>query len=171
METGGIYCIRCLVNDKVYIGSAKSFELRWGSHLYELRKGTHINPHLQRSFSKHGEENFKFEIIESLGDYDKDFYFSRENAYIEEALLTGKCYNIAKAEGGWTHHTLERKEETKKKVSDGLKQHAASLSDEERREKYGAHRRGIPRTEEEKEKIRSKLKGVPKSEETKQPLS
>jgi group I intron endonuclease len=170
METGGIYQIRCLVNGKVYVGSAKSFEWRWGSHLYELRKGTHINPHLQRSFIKHGENNFVFEILEVLGEYDKDLYFYRENFYIDLAITSGKFYNIAKAEGGWTHHTLERKSEISSKISRGLREHAASLTAEERKEKYGKHR-GIPLSDETKAKVSAKLKGVPKSDETKRRMS
>ena len=170
MKIGGIYRIRCIVNDKVYIGSAKSFERRWGSHLYELRKGTHINPHLQRSFTKHGEENFRFEIVEELGDYDKDLYFERENFYIEEAIKTGKCYNIAKAEGGCTHHTIERKAEIVAKVSKTLKETLSAMSQEERREKFGWSL-GISRTEDEKKKISESLKGRQLSDETRKKMS
>jgi group I intron endonuclease len=170
MENGGIYQIRCLVNDKVYIGSAKDFSWRWGSHLYDLRKGTHVNPHLQRSFDKHGEINFVFEIVEFLGEYNKELYFERENFYIDQAINSGKFYNIARAEGGWTHHTNERKAEISAKVSKTLKEKYDSMTPKERSEKHGWSK-GIHRTEEEKQKISSKMKGIAKSDETKQKMS
>ena len=170
MLNGGIYQIKNIVNGKVYVGSAKDFDERWGSHLYDLRRGTHINPHLQRSFSKHGEQNFEFGVVEILGKYDKEVYFAHENIYINQAKATGLCYNIAKAEGGWTYHTRERKEDIAAKVSKGMKSHLASLSPEERREKYGWSI-GIPRTAEEKQKISKKLKGIPKTDETRKRMS
>lgn len=171
MEQGGIYQLRCLINDTVYIGSAKSFEWRWGSHLYELRKGTHVNPHLQRAFNKYGEDSFKFEILEVLGDYQKKVYFERENFFIDQAKANKKCYNIAKAEGGWTYHTLERREEIRKKVSESLKRYVSSLTPKERSEKYGKGKIGVKRTEEEKKKISDSLTGIKRSDETKQKMS
>lgn len=168
--SGGIYQICNTINGKIYVGSAKNFDRRWGSHLYELRRGTHINPHLQRSFNKHGEQNFKFEIVEILQKYDKKVYFDAENPYIEKALQSGFCYNIAKAEGGWTHHTIERKAEISAKVSKSLSIAMAALSPDERREKYGWSI-GVSRTDEEKLKISKKLKGVSKSLETRKRMS
>lgn len=59
----GIYKITNLVNNKVYIGSAKNVEYRINVHLSKLKGGYHINKHLQAAFSKYGESNFKFELI------------------------------------------------------------------------------------------------------------
>ncbi len=61
----GVYVIRCLVNDKVNVGSTqRTFERRWKEHRDMLEKGTHHSPHLQRAWDKHGEENFVFEVTE-----------------------------------------------------------------------------------------------------------
>lgn len=168
---GGIYQIKNIINGKVYIGSAKDFDDRWGSHLYDLRKNTHINPHLQRSFIKHGEKNFIFGIIEILGEYNKEIYFAHENIYIDQARATGLFYNIAKAEGGWSYHTEERKKEISAKLSKSLKSYCASLSQKERSKKYGKGKFGIIRSLNEKQKISEKLKGIPKTIETRNRIS
>ena len=41
-----------------------NFGDRWDCHKAQLRGNYHDNPHLQNSWNKYGEENFKFEILE-----------------------------------------------------------------------------------------------------------
>lgn len=41
----GIYNIRNLINNKIYIGSSKDIEYRTYRHLMFLRANKHINPH------------------------------------------------------------------------------------------------------------------------------
>ena len=62
--TCGIYGILNTVNGKIYVGQSIKIEKRWKQHIRELRKNTHINKYLQNSFNKHGEEAFKFIILE-----------------------------------------------------------------------------------------------------------
>ena len=65
MRTSSIYVIRSKFDGKIYIGSTVSTKHRWLLHLKLLRKGLHTNPILQRSWNKHGEENFEFIQIAS----------------------------------------------------------------------------------------------------------
>ena len=68
----GIYQIRNLVDNKLYIGSANNLYRRKNNqHLYELRKNIHCNNKLQNAFNDFGEQNFIFEIIEFVEDEDK----------------------------------------------------------------------------------------------------
>lgn len=60
----GIYCIVNKVNGKIYVGSATSLYARLRNHLSFLRNGKHYNKHFQRSFDKHGEDNFYSFILE-----------------------------------------------------------------------------------------------------------
>ena len=60
----GIYNIRNIVNDKVYIGSAVSFKLRWNCHQNDLLNNRHVNNKLQNSYNKYGKDSFVYEIIE-----------------------------------------------------------------------------------------------------------
>ena len=59
----GVYLIRNLQNSKVYIGISTNILSRKKYHFSSLRNGNHDNDHLQKSFDKYGEQNFRFEII------------------------------------------------------------------------------------------------------------
>jgi group I intron endonuclease len=92
METG-IYQIVNQVNGKKYIGSTyEGFRVRWQRHVRELKQGRHHCMPLQRSWLKHGEDNFKFEIIiECTKEEMKDL----EQFYIDEI----GDYNVCKIAG------------------------------------------------------------------------
>ena len=96
----GIYKITNMVNGKVYIGQSVDVEVRWRSHKSELRGNYHENPYLQNSWNKYGEDNFKFEIIESCNQEDLNkleiYYIKEYNSYIRAENSNG--YNMT--EGG-----------------------------------------------------------------------
>jgi len=82
----GIYQIKCLVNNKIYIGSSKNIYNRWKVHKRQLNKNNHINLFLQSSWNKYGEKNFQFYILE----------FCKENFLIEKEqywMDYTQCYN------------------------------------------------------------------------------
>ena len=68
LEQSGIYAITCVPTGKVYIGSAVSFKNRFKSHLSKLRLNKHHSPYLQQSWNKHGEENFRFEVVQLVSN-------------------------------------------------------------------------------------------------------
>lgn len=82
----GIYQIRNLVNNKIYIGSSCNLYKRKRTHFYELKNNIHKNSKLQKSFNKYGEQNFIFEVIE---------FCSKENQYIIEQYWIDR-FNIVK---------------------------------------------------------------------------
>lgn len=50
-----------------------NFGDRRDCHFASLRGGYHINPHLQKSFDKYGEDNFEFIILHNcLNNEDSD---------------------------------------------------------------------------------------------------
>lgn len=63
-----IYIIENSVNGKFYIGRTNKPEPRRRCHFSELRRGVHGNPRLQASFNKHGEDAFKFQVVDSAPD-------------------------------------------------------------------------------------------------------
>lgn len=88
----GIYKITNTINNKIYIGSTiSSFSKRFAVHKCDLRKNKHHSNKLQNSWNKHGENNFKFEILEIC---DKEFCLIKEQEYINlyNPHITG--YNI-----------------------------------------------------------------------------
>ena len=63
MLNSGIYQIINLITNKSYIGSTKDFKNREWQHFNMLERNKHSSKKLQRSYNKHGKNNFKFEVI------------------------------------------------------------------------------------------------------------
>lgn len=63
MKGSGIYKIRNIVNDKLYVGSSCSMQERKTKHIRDLRLNKHHSPKLQNAWNKYGENNFVFEVI------------------------------------------------------------------------------------------------------------
>lgn len=169
----GIYMIKNLSNNKVYIGQSTDINMRWKWHIKDLFKNRHHNAHLMRAWYNYGKDNFEFTILEFIDDislleekeqYWMDFYQSLNRKY---------GYNIRPAS---KHSPLA--EETKIKISEKCKQY--KLTDEQRKKlsisvmgkkngMYGKHH-----SEETKQKISQSKKNKPGpkwSEERKQQYS
>lgn len=106
----GIYAIRCLKNDKVYVGSAVNIARRWYEHRTDLNRGIHHSARLQASWTRYGSESFSFEILESC---QKDEVVTREQWWIDKlgAALRNSGLNIAPIAGttaGLSHNKTMR---------------------------------------------------------------
>lgn len=77
-----IYAIINLKNGKKYIGSTTNFSRRKKGHLYKLRKNKHHSKSLQHSYTKHGEDFFKFIILKTI-PLQEDM-FIEEQKYIDK---------------------------------------------------------------------------------------
>jgi group I intron endonuclease len=77
----GIYSIRNVVSDRVYVGSAVNVKQRWLDHKKLLRKGKHFNRLIQCSWDKHGEESFIFTVLEPIED--ANLLIGREQFWID----------------------------------------------------------------------------------------
>jgi predicted GIY-YIG superfamily endonuclease len=87
----GVYAIACTVNGKLYVGSARNIYDRWAAHRHTLRRSINGCRILQNAWSKYGEENFKFVVLERVDDLNN--LISREQYYID---LLKPEYNIRK---------------------------------------------------------------------------
>lgn len=77
---GGIYQIRNIINNKIYIGSTKNFDQRKYRHFLHLRNGEHHSILLQRAYNKYGEINFVFEVLEECEDQE---LIKKEQEYLD----------------------------------------------------------------------------------------
>jgi group I intron endonuclease len=113
LKNCGIYIIRNLVNDKIYVGSSVNIKKRFNQHKNSLRKNKHHNKYLQKSWNKYKEESFEFIVIERHSYPEK--ILGRENKCI---LLYNPEYNIIRVnkEGRFI-----LSEETRKKISESNK--------------------------------------------------
>lgn len=62
----GVFQIRNLSNDKVFVGSTMNLDGILNRHEFQLKSGVHANKELQADWSKLGGESFAFEILEEL---------------------------------------------------------------------------------------------------------
>lgn len=112
MESG-IYCIRCLVNNKRYIGSTINFKKRKTHHFSMLRNNKYKN-NMQEDFIKYGEENFVFEILQYIHIEDKELS-KCEISWINK-------YNTRNAEFGYNENYATRtNKNARKKISESRK--------------------------------------------------
>lgn len=109
MENTGIYKIKSISTNRVYIGSAVNITRRWNRHKRDLSKNKHHSIFLQRHYNKYGIEDLEFSIIK---------YCNKKSLLVEEQfyLDTLSCeFNICKIAGSC--YELKRSEEFKKKIS------------------------------------------------------
>lgn len=166
----GIYLIKNIANNKIYIGSAINIHRRWKEHKLQLKEGKHHSYHLQSAWNTYGEQSFKFEILEEVSN--PQHLLAYEQVYLDyyKSYEKEKGYNICKVAG--SHYGLKRSEETKQKMSE-----AKQNMSEETKRKIGEASKGRKHNEqskqkmrEAKKKIRETLNGRKQTEETKQKL-
>lgn len=90
-KKSGIYQIRCLINNKVYVGKSTNLKARFKNHKNTLKNNTNRNRFLQKDWNKYGESFFVFEIIEFAKE---SCLLKKEKEYIGRASKRKKCYNI-----------------------------------------------------------------------------
>ena len=62
----GVFLIRNMLNDKVFVGVGLDLAGIINSHKFQLKMGVHRNRHLQSDLNECGGENFAFEILDQL---------------------------------------------------------------------------------------------------------
>lgn len=179
MKQSAIYKIQSLIKpEHYYIGSAVDIKDRWRLHLYELRKGIHHSPKLQRHYDKYGKDDLVFRIIEPCLP---QFLTIIEDTYLHPLPYFNICPKAGSRLGTKASNESLIKmriaqnkrnpisDEGRKNMSkakEGAKQSAETIA------KRVAKNTGKKRTEETKEKQRkSALNRPPMSEETKNQIS
>jgi len=111
---GHIYKIENLINGKVYIGQTrqKDYRRRWDRHKQDLKNNKHHNMHLQRSYLKYGEGNFRYELLDNSKSQEE--LNDLEILYIKEAKSCDLNYGYNLDTGGKNNFVSE---ETKRKIS------------------------------------------------------
>lgn len=99
---GYIYKITNKINNKVYIGQTTQKPInRWYRHCQrKCLSEAEFNMAIKRAIFKYGKDNFTFEVIETLDNYDRDTLDNREVYWIEFYNSYKDGYNCTK--GGHT---------------------------------------------------------------------
>ncbi len=96
----GVYQIRCLINNKIYIGSTSNFSIRWRQHRDLLSKRKHHAPYLQHAWEKHGEDQFVFEELEVIPN-EKSLLIEAEQRHLDLSMPCNPKigYNVSPTAG------------------------------------------------------------------------
>lgn len=183
----GIYEIKCILNDQIYIGSSIDLKRREKDHFNGLLKNTHRNIKLQRSFNKYGIDNFKFTVIEIITDTTQlipreQFYVDYLNPYFNicKIIVTSSlgikrskefCEKMSKRELGKKHSEERRRQ---KSISQGGENHwtkKKTFSDESKKKMSETHKQRLLNggstfltknklTAEQREKVTNKIRNI-----------
>jgi group I intron endonuclease len=92
-----IYKIVNIKTNKIYVGSTSNFKRRKRQHLLHLKQNKHHSIKLQRSYNKHGKENFIFEIIQD--NIPEEHVTAFENLWIKSYNSYTNGYNSQRLAG------------------------------------------------------------------------
>jgi predicted GIY-YIG superfamily endonuclease len=91
----GIYQIKNILTNKIYIGSATDLHRRLRKHFYELEQQVHRNQYLQRSYDKYGKDSLEVTILEEFKNHiDYNKLLEIEKSYIIKYNSIENGYNM-----------------------------------------------------------------------------
>lgn len=111
----GVYCIRNVVTNMNYIGSARNLRERIRHHQWMLRNDRHENSRLQNAYNKYGNNSFYFIVLDMWSDYP---LLDVEQHFIDgfSSYIKGVGYNILPKAGSSAGVVMAQ--ETKDKISE-----------------------------------------------------
>lgn len=84
----GVFQIKNIVNNKVFIDNSTDMMAKWNRHKVELKFGSHRNKSLQKDWNEYGEDNFVFEILSELKHKNKEnVNYQAELKVLEEMVI------------------------------------------------------------------------------------
>jgi hypothetical protein len=64
----GVFALRCLASNQIWVGTAPDLDARRNAIFFQLRHGAHRDRALQAAWTAHGHAAFQFEILETLDE-------------------------------------------------------------------------------------------------------
>lgn len=183
-KRGGIYRYICIVNGKVYVGSAKHLANRHKGHKSGFRYDTHHGILFKHAWKKHGAENFVYELLEYV-DNEADL-IPREQYWMDRLGAYGpNGYNSTPIAGsmlGYRHRADTREAMSRRRKGRGIspqmqeasrlawlgRKHTPETIEKMRKAKEG---KGFPAHAQALGAASRKAKGYKHSEETKAKIS
>ena len=62
----GAFAVRCMATGGVWVGASRNLDATRNGSWFSLRSGAHLDRALQQEWNAHGEDQFQFEILETL---------------------------------------------------------------------------------------------------------
>lgn len=108
----GVYLLRNLINNKVYVGQSINIYYRWNQHKYNALNNK-LDDYLHRAIRKYGWENFSKEIIEECSPEELNekeiFYIQLYDSYAKNKESHGYNETIGGEGVRGFHHSDETK--------------------------------------------------------------
>lgn len=85
----GVFQLKNLANNKIFIGSSIDLEASWNRLKMELKFGNYPNAELQNDWAKYGVENFEYEILSEIKQEDDGLIhnYRKEARQLEQLFL------------------------------------------------------------------------------------
>jgi len=84
----GIFLLRNIVNDKIFIDSSMDLVSIWNRQRMELNFGSHPNLSLQKDWNKFGADKFEYEIVSQIKQSETEIRdYKKELKLLEEMYL------------------------------------------------------------------------------------
>jgi len=68
----GVFQIKNIRNDKVFIDNSIDMESKWNRHKMELKFGNHRSRNFQKDWNEYGEKSFVFEVLSELKENEEE---------------------------------------------------------------------------------------------------
>jgi hypothetical protein len=114
----GVFLIRNMVNDKVFLAAGRDLKGIINRHRFQLTAGLHPNKSLQADWSQLGSRNFAFEILEEFSPPDDNQIDEAKELAFMEMLWLEKLQPFA--ERGYNERKLSREEKLSRIASNRL---------------------------------------------------
>lgn len=69
----GIYCIKNIITQKIYVGKAEDIYSRWEQHKSGFKNGNHPNKEMLKDCVDYGVKSFEFKILEQIDNTQDNF--------------------------------------------------------------------------------------------------
>lgn len=167
-DSSGIYQIKNVLNNKIYIGSSSNVKKRHDSHKRALISNKHKNSRLQNSWNKYGEAAFEFEILITC---DPSMCIWYEQQFIDQwkpeynlSPTAGSCLGVKNSDevkrkrskiliGNKRTLGYKHTEESKRKISEAGKTRVLTDLARLHHKEAGIKQRGRKLTEEHRKKL------------------
>lgn len=84
----GVFQIRNLMNEKVFIGSSLNLDGIFNRHRFQLEAGSHPSQSLQKDWNDLGAESFAFEVLEEVFPRESlDYDYAADLEVLEDLWL------------------------------------------------------------------------------------
>lgn len=135
----GVYQLRCIPTNLVYVGSSSNMYKRRLYHLRDLRTGTHKVARLQSDYNVYGLDAFEFTVLELT---DIDIVFDREQYWLDQIRPFDPVigYNVGH-DARFGFRGLSHTEEARKRISETNKQIGHVITSEQRAKMVAGIRR------------------------------